>query len=404
MCMSAFHDWLLEIAGGNYFFYIKRLSANDTGATGGHQVGLYIPSGIVDKLFPSINNTRDLNPSVFLTAHVSSHDCPDSEARAIYYNNRYFGKTRNEKRITRWGRDSPLQDPENTGALTLLAFRLDEQGGNSTAVDIWVCVSPDEEDVIETAIGEVIPGTLISGPADQILGGLSLQQAPVNYKYIIPEGWQQRFPSGNEIIEYAAGHYVKHSLDPDEQLIDRRRVEYDIFLLVEELHVLDIIRKGFGSVDEFIALANSVSNRRKSRAGKSLELHLEHLFIEHGLRHFATQAVTEGNKKPDFLFPSAEAYHDAKFPAENLRMLAVKTTCKDRWRQILNEADRISPVHLFTLQEGVSQAQYREMQAEGVRLVVPSSLHQKYPEAVRAELITLGAFIAELTGLYADLP
>ncbi len=57
-------------------------------------------------------------------------------------------------------------------------------------------------------------------------------------------------------------------------------------------------------MDEFIALANSVSNRRKSRAGKSLELHLEHLFIEHGLRHFATQAITEGNKNPiSFSFP-----------------------------------------------------------------------------------------------------
>jgi hypothetical protein len=40
--MSVFHNWLLEIAGGNYLVYIKRLSANDTGATGGHQVGLYI--------------------------------------------------------------------------------------------------------------------------------------------------------------------------------------------------------------------------------------------------------------------------------------------------------------------------------------------------------------------------
>jgi hypothetical protein len=113
--MSVFHNWLLEIACENYFVYIKRLSANDTGATGGHQVGLYIPSGIVEKLFPSINHTRELNPSVFLTAHVSSHDCPDSEARAIYYNSRHFGKTRNEKRITRWGRGSPLQNPENTG-------------------------------------------------------------------------------------------------------------------------------------------------------------------------------------------------------------------------------------------------------------------------------------------------
>ncbi|HHV8402168.1 TPA: type II site-specific deoxyribonuclease, partial [Escherichia coli] len=334
----------------------------------------------------------------------SSHDCPDSEARAIYYNSRHFGKTRNEKRITRWGRGSPLQNPENTGALTLLAFKLDEQGGDCKEVNIWVCASTDEEDVIETAIGEVIPGALISGPAGQILGGLSLQQAPVNHKYILPEDWHLRFPSGSEIIQYAASHYVKNSLDPDEQLLDRRRVEYDIFLLVEELHVLDIIRKGFGSVDEFIALANSVSNRRKSRAGKSLELHLEHLFIEHGLRHFSTQAITEGNKKPDFLFPSAGAYHDTEFPVENLRMLAVKTTCKDRWRQILNEADKIHQVHLFTLQEGVSLAQYREMRESGVRLVVPSSLHKKYPEAVRAELMTLGAFIAELTELYADIP
>ncbi len=118
--MSVFHNWLLDIASGNYFIYIKRLSANDTGATGGHQVGLYIPSNIVEKLFPSINHTRELNPSVFLTAHVSSHDCPDTQARAIYYNNRYFGKTRNEKRITRWGRGSPLQNPENTGAITIL--------------------------------------------------------------------------------------------------------------------------------------------------------------------------------------------------------------------------------------------------------------------------------------------
>lgn len=72
--------------------------------------------------------------------------------------------------------------------------------------------------------------------------------------------------------------------------------------------------------------------------------------------------------------------------------------------QILNEADKIHQVHLFTLQEGVSQGQYREMREAGVKLVVPSLLHKKYPETVRAELMTLGTFIAELTGLYAELP
>ncbi len=63
--------------------------------------------------------------------------------------------------------------------------------------------------------------------------------------------------------------------------------------------------------------------------------------------------------KPDFLFPSAGAYHDTEFPVENLRMLAVKTTCKDRWRQILNEADKIHQVHLFTPVRESFLAQYR---------------------------------------------
>lgn len=76
--MSGFQEWLLSKATGNYFLYIKRLSANDTGATGGHQVGLYIPSGIVAELFPSIDNTKEQNPSVFLNATYSSHVCSDS--------------------------------------------------------------------------------------------------------------------------------------------------------------------------------------------------------------------------------------------------------------------------------------------------------------------------------------
>lgn len=399
--MSNFQHWLLEKSSGNYFLYVKRLSANDTGATGGHQVGLYIPSGIVAELFPSIDQINERNPSVLLRAIYSSHNCTESEARAIYYNNKFFGQTRNEKRITRWGPGSPLQNPENTGALSILAFEhLPSQ--DSKSVDVWVCTGPDEEDVIETAIGEVIPGTLLFGPASQILGGLALQPKANQKAYKIPELWKHAFPSGNEIIQYAAKFYAKNSLYPDEQLIDRRQVEYDIFLMVEEIHVLDIIRNGFTTVDEFIAMANSVSNRRKSRAGKSLELHLEQLFIEHGLKEFATQCVTEGKKKPDFIFPSAEAYHSETYPEANLRMLAVKTTCKDRWRQVLNEADKIREIHLFTLQEGVSLTQFREMQAEGVRLVVPLSLHKKYPEAIRDELLTLGAFISNLIALYGE--
>ncbi|QHQ16188.1 restriction endonuclease [Pectobacterium parmentieri] len=399
--MSGLHTWLQEKSENNNFFLIKRLSANDTGATGGHQVGLYIPSKIVEVLFPSINHTDELNPSVMLTAHVSSHSCPDSQARAIYYNGRYFGKTRNEKRITRWGSGSPLQDTENTGALTLLAFDFTPER-DSRFVDIWVCINADEENIIESMIGEVLPGSVLFDAAEKIFGGFALTPKGIKPGYAVPVEWQDHFPSGREIIRFAAEHYSRTPSDPDKKLIDRRRIEYEIFLHIEELHVLDIIREGFSSVDEFILLANSVSNRRKSRAGKSLELHLEQLFIEYGLTHFETQATTEGNKKPDFLFPSAAAYHNPDFPAHKLRMLAVKTTCKDRWRQILNEADRINSIHLFTLQEGVSLAQFREMQQEGVTLVVPTPLHTKYPEEIRGDLMTLGGFIRELCELYTD--
>ncbi len=66
-------------------------------------------------------------------------------------------------------------------------------------------------------------------------------------------------------------------------------------------------------------------------------------------------------------------------------MLAVKTTCKDRWRQILNEAQRIKPKHLLTLQEGVSHRQFDEMQ-ESKNLVLFLSSITKNSRALREEV------------------
>ena len=80
-----------------------------------------------------------------------------------------------------------------------------------------------------------------------------------------------------------------------------------------------------------------------------------------------------------------------------MRLLAIKTTCKDRWRQILNEADRIPRKHLLTLQEGVSESQFREMQEANVQLAVPAGLVGKYPEAVRGKLMTVKGFLGEVS-------
>ena len=104
------------------------------------------------------------------------------------------------------------------------------------------------------------------------------------------------------------------------------------------------------------------------------------------------------------MFPSEAAYLDPMFPAEQLRMLAVKTSCKDRWRQVLNEADRRIPrTHLLTVQEGVSEAQHKEMAESGVKLVVPAPLKTKFPRRIRTELQTLGEFIDEVRQLIREV-
>ena len=81
------------------------------------------------------------------------------------------------------------------------------------------------------------------------------------------------------------------------------------------------------------------------------------------------------------------------FPAKDLVFLGAKTTCKDRWRQILNEADRIGDKYLFTLQQGISKNQLSEMKSEHVTLVVPEAYRQSFPTEFRTDIKSLSSFI-----------
>ena len=79
------------------------------------------------------------------------------------------------------------------------------------------------------------------------------------------------------------------------------------------------------------------------------------------------------------------------------RALAAKTTLRDRWRQVLEEADKVTPIkHLLTLQEGVSDSQFAQIQEAGVQLVVPQPLHDRYNSSIRPNLMTFEQFITEV--------
>ncbi len=188
-------------------------------------------------------------------------------------------------------------------------------------------------------------------------------------------------------------------------ILKRRECEFQIFRSVEEAIELPWIKQGFHGLEGFLARAQTILQRRKSRLGRSLELHTKEVFLEEGLvegTDFSHQPESESGKKPDFLFPSATDYKNPRFSKDRLRMLAVKTSCKDRWRQILNEAKRIDQKHLLTLQEGVSENQFKEMVQAKVQLVVPSSLISAYPKSVQPHLQTIESFIGDLRLLKSE--
>lgn len=209
----------------------------------------------------------------------------------------------------------------------------------------------------------------------------------------------QVFPPTRTMAELAWKHAStppsKHA--PDEAILRWVDFEERLFRRLERNVVEARLRAGFMDnqdvdVDAFFAFALSVMNRRKSRAGHSLEHHLAHAFDENGLQ-YERGAITERNNRPDFLFPSIQAYQDPDYPVGGLTMLGCKTSLKDRWRQILAEADRIPSKHLFTLDTALSQAQTSQILASDVLLVVPRGLHKAFFPVQQSTLLDLESFI-----------
>ena len=126
--------------------------------------------------------------------------------------------------------------------------------------------------------------------------------------------------------------------------------------------------------------------------GYSLQNQLAALFDYHKLR-YEPQALTEGKNKPDFVFPGSKEYRDREFRSELLVMLGAKSTLKERWRQILTEAERIPRKHLCTLEPSISKDQTDEIAKHAVQLVIPESFHQTYTDAQKKQLWTISAFV-----------
>lgn len=373
--------------------FCRFITANDVGKTGSHQAGFYIPKCAYGIAFAEACQ-RGENRDKYVT--IKWQDDFTTDSRFIYYG---VG-SRNEYRLTRFGRGFPFLDDDNVGDLLLLTKQNEEEYSGfvlqrDNDIDEFLSLfnlSPNKLDQLIDASHLVRPE-------------LKLQNAFADFLALF-----KGFPTTQEMAIGARTCYnkafgVKNAQicsTPDEVLLQWVNAEYDLFKAFEEKIYAPLLQNPFPDVQTFVQSANEILNRRKSRAGKSLEYHLATIFMAAELK-FEEQAVTEENKKPDFLFPDGASYHNLLFPTDKLVVLGAKTTCKDRWRQVVTEADRVDDKYLFTLQKGISANQLREMQDCHLHLVVPRANVSSFPAPFRESLSNLHDFIAMVREKQTDL-
>ena len=368
---------------------LKFISANDTGKTGSHQCGYYLPKKLW-RLYSPQAPTKGVNHDHFVT--VEWWPLGRRTQSCI----KWYGKgTRSEYRLTRFGHDFPYLAYDSVGDLLVLVPRSDTEFG------AFVLSAEEDFEEIQAQLGvEIVQfwGAYIADAPRVETDSAQIDQALRQFAESVSE-----FPTTAVIAQETqrvlctcvAGF---DRLDPDIALLKLLETEYALFKLVErQLCTPDIVHP-FLSVDEFLKTANSILQRRKSRAGRSMELHCQYVLSRAGVP-FEAQPAIDG--EPDVIIPNAAAYHDIGYPDEKIFVLGVKRTCKDRWRQVTQEARRISAKYIITIQNGISLTQLRSMEESGITLVVPKPLHREYPSEFRPKLLSIKDFIDRVTSALA---
>lgn len=219
------------------------------------------------------------------------------------------------------------------------------------------------------------------------------RQIEESFEDFIKDPLTKPFPSTIALAQFAIKNATISPVEtPDQSLIELLDIESRTFYALERALLEKRLATGFEQVDNFISFSLSVQNRRKARRGRSLENHLSFIFKENDLR-FEEQVKTE-RSSVDFLFPGlAEYILFEQNETPPVMMLAAKSTCKDRWRQVLNEALALKRRYLFTLEAAISSNQTAEMHEASLSLVVPESIISSF-ENPKTEILSLKQYIA----------
>lgn len=222
----------------------------------------------------------------------------------------------------------------------------------------------------------------------------------------LSSNYESSLPSGREVSDLVRKNLpgVDAVNEPDDALLRWIEAETAVFRAWEDGRIANRIIEGFvltdggADIEGYRQFSMSLRQSRVSRAGGALEAHFETILRAHRIR-FDSQPRIDGGERPDFLFPGKAEYDDPSYPADRLRMLGAKFTAKDRWRQILSEAIRITRKHLLTLEATISAPQLSLMRSQNLQPVIPLPIHRLYPESSQAGLFSIADFLKEVRAL-----
>ena len=264
-------------------------------------------------------------------------------------------------------------------------FGIGDQGGLDVTIQDFSHSDPEIDFLIRFILDEL---------------GIKFEDQDANSLDSIIEPFGLTFPTTKVFSDLARQTLPEVSAldDPDAAIMAWLDHEEAMFRRLEARVVADRLAAGWmnedgvADVDGFINFSLSVQNRRKSRMGHSLEKHLVAVFDAHGLS-YEEQKKTEKGKRPDFIFPGISEYFDTGFNVDLLTMLAAKSTCKDRWPQVLPEAERLEQKHLVTLEPAISESQTDTMRDSMVQLIVPKAIQRSYNDKQRDWIWKVSDFV-----------
>lgn len=404
MALTDLPEWLDEQSQPPTVWFVKRLQANDTLATGSHQAGPYLPKDFLFGVFPQLKDAEAENPRVGFDVYIDSQS-DYRRVQAIWYNGRLHGKTRNETRITGFGGgQSDLLDPESTGTIAVLAFRL----GADPSCHVWVCRDDTECDLVEAHVGRVDPGTPVIR-AEQSGGDparfLSARKRVAGLDGMRPHGRDDSGddaniapPSVADLVRRSAELQVLAAQPVDTRLLRRHESFIELYRQSEHDLYTERLKTGFSDISSLLETAERIRQARQTTGDDGLALQLRQLLQEEELtegQDFSFRPDFGSDRTPDFIFPAVTSGNG---PSRATTVLLVEPAIRDRWKAAV-EGTGMSVVHILTLQRGTSRAQFDEMTAAGAVLVVPARLHDTYPAEIRSQLVTLESFIADVRHL-----